>query len=67
MSAQTGRSYFAQQLSRAQDWMQLERSIHDIDAAFNAGRLSAVEVESLARMSIEYSRALPEAADRLAA
>lgn len=67
MPAQTGMSHLQQQLLQAQDWRQLERSIQDIDAAFSAGRLNAAQAEALARMTIQYSRALPAAADRLAA
>ena len=67
MPAQIGMSHFEQQLSQAQDWTQLERSIQEVNAAFSAGRLNAAQAESLARMSIRCSRALPAATDRLAA
>ncbi len=68
MATQALRSQLHSQLLRAQDWSQLERSIDQIQVAFDSGHIDLSTAEDLTTVSIQLSRHLPvQAADRLAA
>lgn len=69
MATQQIRSQLHRQLLKAQDWSQLERSIDQVEAAFNRGHIDTATAADLAAVSIQLSRHLPQQqpVDRLAA